>query len=308
MSHYLVVNKKLQDYNKDSVSFLLESERGVYTTVRTFERQSIFHYVLHVKRLVYGCSVMIKDQLKEGEEIPEGLHPITDYDKFYKLVTEELKYGLSLSKSETEQKITILVTWKLPDKYDILIHYSNLPELALPPVSVEIMPGTRTHIKAKDSEWARYRRRIEEMKKNPKSTDCVLLDKDDKLNECTAANFFAIIDGKVHTGIQGVLYGTVMDTILLVCKEMGLEVVKSSPEFKDIHKFQEVFLSSTTRLLVPIDKLIHHDADCFFDSKNDVILEKVNDKITEYEFKPKLGIEINENVKKKLKEFSVKIE
>lgn len=50
--HYLVVNKNLvKGYHKDSVSFLVESERGVYTTVRSFETKSIFQYVLHVKRL-----------------------------------------------------------------------------------------------------------------------------------------------------------------------------------------------------------------------------------------------------------------
>lgn len=248
---------------------------------------------------------MIKDQLK-GEEIPKGLHAITDYDTFYKLVTEELKVGMSLSKTK-EQKITILVTWKLPDKYDILIHYSNLPDLALPPVSCEIIPGTRTHIKAKDSEWARYRRQIESMKKNPKSTDCLLLDKDGKLNECLAANFFAIKDGKVHTGMKGVLYGTVMDTILTVCKEKGIPIVESAPEFKDIEKYDEVFLSSTTRLLVPIDKLIYHDADCFFDGKNDVDIKNVKETIKEYQYKTKIGYEINEGVKAKLKELSVAI-
>jgi branched-subunit amino acid aminotransferase/4-amino-4-deoxychorismate lyase len=304
--HYLTLNGKLVDgYDKDSIVFLVDGPRGVYTTVRTFEKRSIFQFHLHCKRIAYGCGVMIQDQ---NTTIPRGLTIITEQDSLTKLVTEELKIGMALSKEDGDKKITILVNWDIQrETYQIWIHYSVLPELALPPVSVEVMPGTRTHIKAKDSEWARYRRRIEEMKFNKKSTDCVLLDKDGKLNECTAANFFAIKDGKVYTGLKGVLYGTVMDTVLKVCAEMGIEVVTESPSIDDLTKFQEVFLSSTTRLVVSIDKLIVHNADCFFDGHTNVVLEKVHDNIKEYEFKTDVSKKINENVKKKLAGLSVLI-
>lgn len=306
--HYLVINEQLQSgYDKDSVTFLVETPRGAYTTVRTYEKSSIFQYALHCKRLAYSCSVMINDQ--GVKEIPKGLLPITNTETLTPIITKNLKYGLGLSNETGEQKVTIHITWDLNDEsYKIWIHYSTLPELAFPPVSVEVMPGSRTHIKAKDSEWARYRRRIDEMKINKKSTDCVLLDVDGKLNECTAANFFAIKDGKVHTGITGVLYGTVEDTVFKACSDLGIEVVHESPLISDITHFSEVFLSSTTRLVVPIDKLIVHSADCFFNGVNDVHLDTIKDSITEYEYKPNISKKINDVVISKLKELSILIE
>jgi len=67
--------------------------------------------------------------------------------------------------------------------------------------------------------------------------------------------FFAIQDGVLYTAGEGVLAGTVRRLVLEVCEREGIPVELSPPNIKMAHKWEAALISSTSRLLLPIDEI-----------------------------------------------------
>lgn len=247
---------------------------------------------------------MINDQF---HEIPSSLTPICDAKSLKEILLTDLKK--TFTKDNIEYKITILITWN-DDKshYDIYMHYSALPNLPKPPITIEVIPGSRTHIKAKDSEWARYRKAIEKMKKDPKSNEVVLVDHDGNMYEGLSSNFFVLQNDKLYTAFDGILFGTIMKIVLEVCKEKNIEVVKSPPLLKDINSWQEVCISSTSRLLLPVDVIYVHETKAYFDGVHFPDKDSLVSEVKKYTFNKSKTLELLNEVIKKLKENGTKIE
>jgi branched-subunit amino acid aminotransferase/4-amino-4-deoxychorismate lyase len=75
--------------------------------------------------------------------------------------------------------------------------------------------------------------------------------------EGSQTNFFAIVGGTVHTAGEGVLAGTVRRLTLEVCEREGIPVVLSPPRLADAaEKWEGAMISSTSRLLLPIDESV----------------------------------------------------
>jgi branched-subunit amino acid aminotransferase/4-amino-4-deoxychorismate lyase len=294
----------------DSEKFLLESHRGAYTAARTIKTQEneifVFDLKEHVERLAKSCKIMIKDELKE---IPKHFEIITDENLLKQQIVKILETGLKLDDSTEETKITILITWEI-DNFDISIHFSDLG--SIPPknsLSIEMIPGSRSHITAKDSEWIRYRKLIESMKKDKKSNEIVLVDQEGLANEGLSSNFFVVMkDNSIWTANDGIISGTVRSLILKVCEELNINVVFKSPQVNDIKNWKEIFISSTSRLLLPIPKLYFHETKTYFDgdfNKKDLNIEESN--VVEYNFETEFSSNLSKQVKERLLEMSEKI-
>ena len=68
--------------------------------------------------------------------------------------------------------------------------------------------------------------------------------------------FFALVDGAVHTAADGaVLAGTVRRLLLEVCAREGVPVVLQPPKLADAGRWEGCLISSTSRLLLPVDEL-----------------------------------------------------
>ena len=78
-----------------------------------------------------------------------------------------------------------------------------------------------------------------------------------ELLEGSQTNFYAIgADGKtVYTAGEGVLEGTVRRLLLEVCEREGIEVVLKPPLLSDASEWSGCLISSTSRLMLPIDEL-----------------------------------------------------
>jgi branched-subunit amino acid aminotransferase/4-amino-4-deoxychorismate lyase len=294
----------------DSEKFLLESHRGAYTAARTIKTQEneifVFDLKEHVERLAKSCKIMIKDELKE---IPKHFEIITDENLLKQQIVKILETGLKLDDSTEETKITILITWEI-DNFDISIHFSDLG--SIPPknsLSIEMIPGSRSHITAKDSEWIRYRKLIESMKKDKKSNEIVLVDQEGLANEGLSSNFFVVMkDNSIWTANDGIISGTVRSLILKVCEELNINVVFKSPQVNEIKNWKEIFISSTSRLLLPIPKLYFHETKTYFDgdfNKKDLNIEESN--AVEYNFETEFSSNLSKQVKERLLEMSEKI-
>ena len=76
------------------------------------------------------------------------------------------------------------------------------------------------------------------------------------LPEGTQTNFFAVRDGTLFTAGDGVLEGTVRRVVLEVCARDGIPVEFVAPNVADVMDWEGAFVSSTSRLVLPIDEIV----------------------------------------------------
>jgi len=76
-----------------------------------------------------------------------------------------------------------------------------------------------------------------------------------ELPEGSQTNFFAVVGGKVVTASEGILAGTVRRLLLEVCEREGIPVVFEPPKLADAGQWDGALISSTSRLMLPIDEL-----------------------------------------------------
>lgn len=61
----------------------------------------------------------------------------------------------------------------------------------------------------------------------------------------------------MHTAGEGILEGTVRRLLLEVCGREGTPVVLSPPRLADAGRWEGALISSTSRLLLPVDEAVH---------------------------------------------------
>jgi branched-chain amino acid aminotransferase len=79
--------------------------------------------------------------------------------------------------------------------------------------------------------------------------DALLLNEHDQLAECTSANVFLVIGGKVLTPplASGCLAGVTRDVLFEIAPRAGIELREQALTPDDLARAEEVFISSTTR-------------------------------------------------------------
>ncbi|GBF93598.1 hypothetical protein Rsub_06318 [Raphidocelis subcapitata] len=155
-----------------------------------------------------------------------------------------------------ELKLTLLMTWQDPasGEFDLWCHGEALPRRPAPPVKLQIRGLPRTNARAKDSEWVRQRRALEEAR----PADCnevVLCSPEGALMEGLSSNFFVLQRGELVTADEGVLSGTIREIVLAVCRDLGLPVRLEPPQLSQIAEWDGALISSTSRLLLPADEV-----------------------------------------------------
>eukprot|EP00271_Cylindrocystis_brebissonii_P022479 TRINITY_DN8669_c0_g1_i4.p1 TRINITY_DN8669_c0_g1~~TRINITY_DN8669_c0_g1_i4.p1 ORF type:complete len:383 (+),score=30.78 TRINITY_DN8669_c0_g1_i4:33-1151(+) len=215
----LVKDGQVEECSLSAADFLSSAQRGAYTTARTVNRTSVFEFEFHVARLVESATLM--------------------------MASESSKPDLS---SEPFACLTATL--------ELSIHLSPLPARPSPPVKVELRGHARSNAAAKDSEWVRQRKSLEDSKPSDVN-EIVLMGDDGSVLEGMSSNFFVVRGGAVMTAQEGVLLGTVREVALQVCKKLpgGVEVVLEAPNVRDIGAWEGVFISSTSRLVLPVDEL-----------------------------------------------------
>lgn len=155
------------------------------------------------------------------------------------------------------------------------VHFWTLCQRLLPrptaPVVVECMGHPRHNAKAKDSAWVLDRTALEQaMSKD--ANEVLLSDDAGNITEGLSSNFFVVryVDGDgglsadaprpfVLYTASNALEGTVRKLILQICSSLSIPVVldRNLNVFLDLpeHHWDECFISSTSRLILPIREL-----------------------------------------------------
>ena len=240
----------------NSTEWLATLERGAYTTARTVGGNKVFELSFHLNRIVESLLLMHETEDRNKEEHQR-------LERLKCQLVESMKEGVhgfqSVYGDHGELKITVLVTVSnnIPQ---IRTHVMELGERARYPVKVMVTGHPRDNPEAKDSEWVRERKMLENEKPDDYN-EVILVGDDGALFEGLSSNFFALMDGSLYTAGSGVLLGSVREAVLRVAESMNIPVVLEAPSLKDIGKWEAAFISSTSRLLLPIDHLFVPDAD-----------------------------------------------
>lgn len=166
------------------------------------------------------------------------------------------------SGSITEREAKLM--WLLTPDDELFVHVSELPAPAKS-TSVEVALGTGHRHKpdVKGTDWAAQRVIYEQKSLRDGVTELVLADEHGNLFEGLQSNFFIINhEGRLITASADVtLAGTMQEVLLnrVVSGMPSLVVERRCPTVVELENCQAAFLSSTSRILLPITTI--HIAD-----------------------------------------------
>ncbi|CAG8433643.1 1207_t:CDS:2, partial [Ambispora gerdemannii] len=273
--------------------FILKYPRGAYTSARTVNKRSIMDFNGHIDRIAKSLQLMKFTLPKnnndkndvEPSHITQSLADYRDPEKLRKFVLPLLKEGLkeyfqldSLIEAK-EAKVTVFVFYSFEESRPrLIVHISRLNSPKSPKCKVEIYGEPRKLAMAKDSQWVRDRKVIEESL--PPGYDEVLLFDSQTQNvyEGLSSNFFVVLpnpDEQQHSmlitaPLKYVLEGTIMKIVVKICERDNIDFRYEFPNIRDIGKWQGA-------LVLPIELLSFRDG-----SRPTIELPKDNHPIIEH--------------------------
>jgi branched-chain amino acid aminotransferase len=88
------------------------------------------------------------------------------------------------------------------------------------------------------------------------AVEVLLLDKNKKILECTTSNFFAVINKKLITPPKDqILQGVTRKIVIDLAKKLKIPVIERDIYFNEIKKFDEAFITATSKGILPIVKI-----------------------------------------------------
>lgn len=243
-------------------------EGGVYTTARTIGGHSVVEFQKHVERL---------------------------RDMGHDDVARTLRFASRAFREVTgrqREELRFTVYSPLSSPPSLYCHVEALPDPPKSPIKVSIMGETRENPTEKSAAWIAQRKSLEQ-RLNARDVHEALLTRvrssDDDTNgvaevcEGTQTNVF-VVDrgGVVWTASDGVLEGTVRKIVLEQCAVNGIPVSLGAPRANDLHHWDAAFLTSTSRLVLPINEIrVPSDSEAFelVARRDGVSYDPVNDEL-----------------------------
>ncbi|KAF9369349.1 hypothetical protein CPB97_003665 [Podila verticillata] len=266
---------------KTSHATLLDYPPGSYTGMRTFHKIGIMDFTGHTARLANSLQQISfapggeEEGAKEDPEVVAGLAALRTHEVMKKETTDLVRAGLKfyykqfkepaqdLLSAVGETKVTVLCTWDPKDKNPTLLaHFEPLRAPKTPRCKVEVHGSPRHHATAKDSQWVRDRSELEKALAKD-SNEALLLDEATQdLYEGLSSNFFAVHRSTktvVTAPLDSVLTGTILKVVLNVCEQHNIPVKFAFPNLKHVNDWEGAFISSTSRLVLPIESIVLPD-------------------------------------------------
>lgn len=231
----------------------LSEKPGAYTTART-HKGKVFEWSTHLERT--ASSILEMDPSPAAKLFAEqgGAWYKRRLDGTAAAAIEA--YRTETGDADGEVKVTLRVAWE-DEWIEVGAHAGALPPPPSKPVRVEARGAPRANAAAKDSRWVTERAPLEALMAASEAGPMneLLLSDGGKLLEGSQTNFYAVKDGALVTAGEGILEGTVRRLALEVCEKEGIPVVFAAPDLADAASWDGCLVSSTSRLLLPVDEL-----------------------------------------------------
>ncbi|KAG0205921.1 hypothetical protein BGX28_002563 [Mortierella sp. GBA30] len=258
--------------NKDANGILLDYPPGAYTAMRTFDRVGIMDFSGHVARLAGSLSQIHfpeseQDDIEEAAVVKTGLAPFRNPERLKVELTDLVRAGMKAyykqSKELHEAKITVLCTWDTKSNEPILI--AQIEPLRIPierRCKVKVHGSPRHHATAKDSQWVRDRSALEADLAKDMNEALLLDDVTQDLYEGLSSNLFVLDHARqtiVTAPLDSVLKGTILKVVLTVCEQQNIPIEFNFPNLKKLDEWEGAFITSTSRLVLPIETIVLPD-------------------------------------------------
>jgi len=221
---------------------------GIFEFLRTYNRQP-FLMRPHMQRLFNSAKevgIIISKSLEDIEAlVHEGIAKTTFDDLYIKIIVTGGVTSDAISVGESSLiclflEATTIPSWKKTNGVQLL---TTTFERYLPRVkSLDYMAAVVTLTKARQTG----------------AEDVIYLSNQGNILEGTTYNVFAVMNGKIYTSEQSILYGCTRKFILELCDKAGIEVVLGELPISKLRDFEEFFASSTTKEIMPVVKVDDH--------------------------------------------------
>jgi branched-chain amino acid aminotransferase len=225
---------------------------GLFTTMR-ISRGEAFAYERHWRRLEKDAAVIRMPLPYTAAKVRVNLHEVIRANKVSDGCARIYLVNNSVGFWQSDEELPPV---------DLIICSASLPEYREP-----IRLGLREHGRhaasplagVKSISWLPNVWAVGEAQKEG-FDEVVLLNERGEIAECTAANIFAVKNGKVHTPPlnSGCLEGVTRGILFEIAPEAGVAVVEQALRPEDLYSADEVFISSTNRNLLGVGEIAGH--------------------------------------------------
>lgn len=219
----------------DAASRLLPG--GAYTTLRTYAGRKALHFRDHVQRLEETARLAGQPQRLDEDHLRQALRRLlADWP-----ADQEARLRLTLDLEQTPGEI-----------------YISLEPLVTP-LPQAYQQGVRvvtTHLQRQlpKAKLTRFIDRSAPLRRALPSevNEAIMLDAEGRLLEGLSSNFFAVLEGVLWTAEQEVLSGITRALALECARGAGLPLRLEAPHLEDLPRFQEAFITSASRGVLPV--------------------------------------------------------
>ena len=245
-----------RDANASVYAQTIHYGTGVFEGIRSYaigQRASMFRGDDHYHRLVYSTQAIGIPFYMPAEELMEVTYELLDRNNLIEAYIRPFVYSspmMSLSLPEEAHIAICAWQWKklLGDK---LVNICVSPYCRPHPGSCRINAKISGHyvnsiLAATDARSKGY-------------DDALQLDVDGYVAECSGANFFIEKEGVLITAPPGhILPGITRDTILQLCRSLGIEVRQTRFRPEDVYEADGAFVVGTAAEVAGINSLNDH--------------------------------------------------
>lgn len=231
---------------------------SVYEVVRTVGGK-LFAADRHMKRLHASANALEMPLQRPDDWYVQhfrDMHSRADWQESYLRVIVTRGVGeLDLHPASCPQQTVIGIAKPLPKWPDE--NYAHGCKVIV--ANVRRNPKTATDPAIKSGNYLNNVLAIMEARAR-EATEAIMMNVDGFLTECTTSNLFIIKDGTVRTPAlnQGLLEGVTRGFTLEVCARLGLPCEEADLREEDLHGADEVFITSTTRDVMPVGAIGEH--------------------------------------------------
>jgi branched-chain amino acid aminotransferase len=225
---------------------------GIFTTIR-IARGEAFAYERHWRRLEKDAAIVRLPMPYTSAKVRLNLHEVIRANQ----VTEGcariyLVYNRVGFWQSDEQHPEV----------DLIIYTAPLPQYR-EPVKLALREQGRHAASplagVKSISWLQNVWAVAEAQKEG-FDEVVLLNERGEVAECTAANIFAVKNGKIQTPPlnSGCLEGVTRGILFEIAPEAGISITEQALHPEDLYSADEVFISSTNRNLIGVGEIAGH--------------------------------------------------
>jgi len=213
--------------------------QGTYTTLRTFQGRKFLRLDAHLDRLERSATLLGFPIRLDRPQLRHALARALDHCGFSE---SRLRITVALEDETAHPKPEVYITVEPFQPPDESLYQRG--------VRVITMLITRADPRAKSTRFITPSRTLKAGL--PQEVyEVLMITGDGKVLEGFTSNFFAVLEGRLITAGEGVLEGITRGMVLELAPEV-LPVELRAPHLHEVTAFQEAFITSSSRGIVPV--------------------------------------------------------